>query len=294
MYKTDPALSAKPATPPSFPSHHSLFPVPVPINAQVQHQMDPNVLPQPRYPSTCIPSLMPPGVDPTSVDFRTFFPYIPNEVKHRKRTSRHQLKVLEDVFRKDTKPNAVLRKKLAAELEMSPRAVQVRSLSPRRRVLTLRVAPPSGLVPEQVPFNLSLPLSSDVPPPDVPRKRLCVNAFLQTPTNLRRRKCLRRLETPPPTTLPTRLPPQRRQDVIRNMTSHRVYPLWSHLLAPWSRSPAHPRPCSNQRGRASQARLLIFRLTSKHSIQAARTLIYTARDEVPCRSCPHSRTRDQI
>lgn len=129
MYKTDPALSAKPAPPPSFPSHssHSLFPL-HPLPSFHNDQMDPNVLPQPRYPSTCIPSLMPPGVDPTSVDFRTFFPYIPNEVKHRKRTSRHQLKVLEDVFRKDTKPNAVLRKKLAAELEMSPRAVQVRSL----------------------------------------------------------------------------------------------------------------------------------------------------------------------
>jgi hypothetical protein len=79
-----------------------------------------------RYATTCIPSLLPPGVDPTSVDFRTFFPYIPNEVKHRKRTSRTQLKVLEEVFRKDTKPNAALRKKLAAELDMLPRAVQVR------------------------------------------------------------------------------------------------------------------------------------------------------------------------
>ena len=136
-YKLDPGMSAKPPTPPSFSSHtsHSLYPIHFP-SPSPDHQMDPNVLPQPRYPSTCIPSLMPPGVDPTSVDFRTFFPYIPNEVKHRKRTSRHQLKVLEDVFRKDTKPNAVLRKKLAAELEMSPRAVQVRPaplLPPRTR-----------------------------------------------------------------------------------------------------------------------------------------------------------------
>ncbi|KAL4074227.1 hypothetical protein J3A83DRAFT_2701344 [Scleroderma citrinum] len=62
---------------------------------------------------------------PSSSLPRTFFPYIPNEVKHRKRTSRAQLKVLEEVFRKDTKPNAALRKKLAAELDMGPRAVQV-------------------------------------------------------------------------------------------------------------------------------------------------------------------------
>lgn len=78
--------------------------------------------------STCIPSLIPPGVDPAHVDMRTFYPYQPNEVKHRKRTTRAQLKVLEDVFKRDTKPNAALRKKLASELEMTPRGVQVRVL----------------------------------------------------------------------------------------------------------------------------------------------------------------------
>lgn len=131
---TSPGMSAKPRVPPSFPSPTSTIPF-YPFcslpstspdnNHPVHLQMDQNGLSHQRYPSTCIPSLMPPGVDPSSVDFRTFFPYIPNEVKHRKRTSRHQLKVLEDIFRKDTKPNAVLRKKLATELDMSPRAVQV-------------------------------------------------------------------------------------------------------------------------------------------------------------------------
>ncbi|KAF8838818.1 hypothetical protein BDN67DRAFT_1012812 [Paxillus ammoniavirescens] len=144
----DPGMSAKPPTRPSFQSHadslrpqsalyrvdlssstirDSNIPDDQPVHSPVNHQqMDPNSPPShSRYPSTCIPSLMPPGVDPTSVDFRTFFPYIPNEVKHRKRTSRSQLKVLEDVFRKDTKPNASLRKQLAAQLDMSPRAVQV-------------------------------------------------------------------------------------------------------------------------------------------------------------------------
>ena len=81
---------------------------------------------QSTYPrDSAMPSMLPPGVDPTAVDFRTFYPYIPNEVKHRKRTSRAQLKVLEDVFRKDTKPNATLRKKLAKQLDMTPRGVQV-------------------------------------------------------------------------------------------------------------------------------------------------------------------------
>jgi len=118
----DPALSL---TSPLF--------LPPPLSSFDQHptQMDASTPSPslPRYQNTCIPALVPPGVDPTSVDFRTFFPYIPNEVKHRKRTSRAQLKVLEEVFRKDTKPNAALRKKLAAELDMGPRAVQVRPLS---------------------------------------------------------------------------------------------------------------------------------------------------------------------
>ncbi len=78
-----------------------------------------------RLSTTCIPSLIPPGMDPGQVDMRTFFPYQPNEVKHRKRTTRSQLKVLEDVYKYDTKPNASLRKKLAEELGMTPRGVQV-------------------------------------------------------------------------------------------------------------------------------------------------------------------------
>lgn len=126
----DPGFTAKPHSRFS-PSHTNplsalyrvdLFPTPS-HSYFLPNQMDQS----PRYTTgtTCIPSLFPPGVDPNTVDFRTFFPYIPNEVKHRKRTSRTQLKVLEDIFRKDTKPNAALRKKLAAELDMLPRAVQV-------------------------------------------------------------------------------------------------------------------------------------------------------------------------
>lgn len=78
-------------------------------------------------------------MDPATVDFRTFYPYNPAEVKHRKRTTRAQLKVLEDMFKKETKPNGALRKKLAAELEMTPRGVQV-SVG---RLLPVFVIPPS-------------------------------------------------------------------------------------------------------------------------------------------------------
>ncbi len=65
-------------------------------------------------------------MDPSAVDFRAFYPYTPNEVKHRKRTTSDQLKILEGIFKRDTKPNAALRNELAARLDMTPRGVQVR------------------------------------------------------------------------------------------------------------------------------------------------------------------------
>ncbi|TFL01596.1 hypothetical protein BDV98DRAFT_62903 [Pterulicium gracile] len=64
-------------------------------------------------------------MDPHAHDFRAFYPYCPGEVKHRKRTSSAQLKVLESVFKSDTKPNAAMRKELAQQLEMTTRGVQV-------------------------------------------------------------------------------------------------------------------------------------------------------------------------
>ena len=67
------------------------------------------------------------SIDSAAVDFRAFYPYTPNEVKHRKRTTSAQLKVLETIFKKDTKPNANLRNELASELDMSARGVQVSS-----------------------------------------------------------------------------------------------------------------------------------------------------------------------
>jgi hypothetical protein len=73
------------------------------------------------------PYILDQTIDSAAVDFRAFYPYTPNEVKHRKRTTSAQLKVLETVFKKDTKPNAILRNELAAELDMSTRGVQVSS-----------------------------------------------------------------------------------------------------------------------------------------------------------------------
>jgi hypothetical protein len=55
----------------------------------------------------------------------SFFSYRPNEVKHRKRTTRQQLKVLEETFRTTQKPDGNVRKSLALQLDMTPRNVQV-------------------------------------------------------------------------------------------------------------------------------------------------------------------------
>ncbi|KAG2225350.1 hypothetical protein INT45_005594 [Circinella minor] len=57
-------------------------------------------------------------------DFRPTF-YNPFEIKHRRRTSRAQLKVLEKSFSENSKPNATVRRILAQKLDMTPRGVQI-------------------------------------------------------------------------------------------------------------------------------------------------------------------------
>lgn len=57
-------------------------------------------------------------------DFRPTF-YNPFEIKHRRRTSRAQFKVLEKTFLENPKPNASIRRWLAQKLVMTPRGVQV-------------------------------------------------------------------------------------------------------------------------------------------------------------------------
>ncbi|KAK1349164.1 homeobox domain-containing protein [Hamiltosporidium tvaerminnensis] len=51
--------------------------------------------------------------------------YNPFVIKHRKRTSKVQLRVLEKTFETNIRPDAALRKTLGAQLGMTPRAVQV-------------------------------------------------------------------------------------------------------------------------------------------------------------------------
>lgn len=57
-------------------------------------------------------------------DFKPTF-YNPFEIKHRRRTSRAQFKVLEKTFLENPKPNAAIRRWLAQKLVMTPRGVQV-------------------------------------------------------------------------------------------------------------------------------------------------------------------------
>lgn len=57
-------------------------------------------------------------------DFKPTF-YNPFEIKHRRRTTKAQFRVLETAFQENNKPNAGARRTLAAKLGMTPRAVQV-------------------------------------------------------------------------------------------------------------------------------------------------------------------------
>lgn len=57
-------------------------------------------------------------------DFKPTF-YDPFEVKHRRRTTRAQFKVLEKTFQENPKPSATIRRMLAQRLNMTPRGVQV-------------------------------------------------------------------------------------------------------------------------------------------------------------------------
>lgn len=54
-----------------------------------------------------------------------FYPLNPFEIKHRRRTTKAQFRVLESTFREIPKPNATLRKQFSAQLDMPVRAVQI-------------------------------------------------------------------------------------------------------------------------------------------------------------------------
>jgi hypothetical protein len=108
-----------------------------------------------------------PQMDTNPQDFRAFYPYIPNEVKHRKRTSSAQLKVLESVFKTDTKPNAMLRKELSQQLGMTARGVQVwfqnRRAKEKNRAQKAITAAPGELSSSPLAKTCSSPSSPSSP-----------------------------------------------------------------------------------------------------------------------------------
>ncbi|KZP34186.1 hypothetical protein FIBSPDRAFT_1134 [Athelia psychrophila] len=136
-----------------------------PIPVQLPLTSTPQSAPT-RSPTTCMPSaLLDPGMDPSGVDFRNFFPYIPNEVKHRKRTSTEQAKVLEGIFTKNPKPDSKLRGRLAEELDMKPRGVQAQAASAQAERKAEKKKSPAvkeepSTQPSSPPDNYSSPSSS--------------------------------------------------------------------------------------------------------------------------------------
>ncbi|KAG0167487.1 hypothetical protein DFQ28_005974 [Apophysomyces sp. BC1034] len=60
----------------------------------------------------------------TQTNFKPTF-YNPFEIKHRRRTSRAQFRVLEKAFQENPKPNTNVRQSLAQRLSMTPRGVQI-------------------------------------------------------------------------------------------------------------------------------------------------------------------------
>ena len=64
-----------------------------------------------------------------------FFSYSPDVVKHRKRTSRAQRKILEEAFRQNPKPSQYTRKLLIHQTGMDRRSLQVPRF-PLQRTLT--------------------------------------------------------------------------------------------------------------------------------------------------------------
>ena len=92
-----------------------------------------------------------------SKDFKPTF-YNPFEVKHRRRTTKAQFRVLETAFQENNKPNASSRRLLAAQLGMTPRAVQVWFQNRRAKNKSSKGGALAGMLDEVEPGTATLAL----------------------------------------------------------------------------------------------------------------------------------------
>ena len=86
-----------------------------------------------------------------------FYNYRPNEVKHRKRTTRAQTKILEEQFKTTDKPDAATRGELSIRLGMTPREVQVWFQNRRAKEKKLRAQALAALTQENEQVRASTP-----------------------------------------------------------------------------------------------------------------------------------------
>lgn len=117
-------------------------------------------------------------------DFRPTF-YNPFEIKHRRRTSRAQFKVLEKTFLENPKPNAAIRRWLAQKLVMTPRGVQVWFQNRRAKEKTVN-SKKSPILAHTIPNNASSESTLELSPISEPLiKQSSTNSFdfmKQSPT----------------------------------------------------------------------------------------------------------------
>ena len=120
--RSTPESKSGPTPPPSGISSKS-----IPKNLSQQQQQNPSV---------SIEKMFETFHQASNGEFKPTF-YNPFEVRHRRRTSRSQFKILEKAFMNDCKPNSQTRKQLAEELNMSVRSIQVWFQNRRAKLKTM-------------------------------------------------------------------------------------------------------------------------------------------------------------
>jgi hypothetical protein len=123
---------------------------------------------------------------PREASVPAFYNYRPNEVKHRKRTTRAQTKILEEQFKSTDKPDAATRNDLSIRLGMTPREVQVWFQNRRAKEKKLRAQALAALNQDNEQLQPSTPeneASSRALSPSAPTDAGISRALTQSPPN---------------------------------------------------------------------------------------------------------------